>query len=212
MTVRKIRVYTCGRDVCAAYDAWVTSATRRSVPSWVISRVSFSEVSRKSPDWGVTSVKWGDVAETVGCKGLARRRWCIRGHTHTHTNRVPSTSLYTRPNALSVYSAHGWRCGRYGHAREKLGANVTSLALGMVPSVFDVIAFGLESDVLPSDTVAVAADVAHHVSILTCTAMKLNAGNTVVQEDLLCTNLRAPSALAVVRPCVLACVFVLARL
>ena len=200
MTVRKIRVYTCGRDVCAAYDAWVTSATRRSVPSWVISR-------------GLGNfVKWGDVAETVGCKGLARRRWCIRGHTHTHTNRVPSTSLYTRPNALSVYSAHGWRCGRYGHAREKLGANVTSLALGMVPSVFDVIAFGLESDVLPSDTVAVAADVAHHVSILTCTAMKLNAGNTVVQEDLLCTNLRAPSALAVVRPCVLACVFVLARL
>lgn len=82
----------------------------------------------------------------------------------------------------------------------------------MVPSVFDVIAFGLESDVLPSDTVAVAADVAHHVSMLTCTAMELNAGNTMVQEDLLCTNVRAPSAFPVIRPRVLVGVFVFARL
>ena len=82
----------------------------------------------------------------------------------------------------------------------------------MVPSILDVIAFGLESDVLPPDTVAVAADVARLITILARTAVGLKPCNLTVKEHLCSINLRAPPALAIVSPCLLAAVFVFALL
>jgi len=82
----------------------------------------------------------------------------------------------------------------------------------MVPSVFDVIAFGLKPDVLPPDAVALAADVARHVTVLARTAVGLKLRNLMVKEHFCSINLRAPPALAVVSPRLLAAVFVLARL
>ena len=86
--------------------------------------------------------------------------------------------------------------------------------LEVVPSILDIIAFGLEPDVLPPDTVALAADVAHHVTVLARTAvrLRLKLGNPMVKERLPTINLRAPPALAVVSPRLLAAVFVFARL
>ena len=84
--------------------------------------------------------------------------------------------------------------------------------LVVVPSVLDIVAFGLESDVLPSDAVALTAHVARHITILRRTAVELNAGNVMVKEDLLLSNLRAPPALAVVKPRLLARVLKSARL
>ena len=82
----------------------------------------------------------------------------------------------------------------------------------MVPSVFDVIAFGLKPDVLPPDTIAVAADVARLITIVASTAVGLKLRNLMVKEHFCSINLRAPPALAVVSPRLLAAVFVLARL
>ena len=84
--------------------------------------------------------------------------------------------------------------------------------LRMVPSVFDIIAFGLESDVLPPDTVAVAAYVARLITILASTAVGLKPCNLTVNELLCSINLRAPPALAVISPLLLAAVMIYARL